>query len=296
MCDMTHSYVWHDSFICGTWLFHMWDMTHSYVWHDSFICVTWRIHMCDMTHSYVWQDSFACVTHSCAWHDTLICVTWPIHMCDMTHSYVWHDSFIRATWLIRMCDMTRSVCTVLCRNRIKRKFGYMTVEHTNVLILLLLFLSILISYHFIYSDSEQWTCGSWASQRLAGLLLLLYIYVNIWPHTRMYEMIRYSDLTHFICSDGWQWICSSWVRQGDAKLQCRGFQILRIHIFRYVAIEGFHVVQVCVRVCVYVCVCVRVCLYVFVCVFVCACVMCVCVCSICACAAWDLRSWWLVVD
>jgi len=26
---------------------------HSYVWHDSFICVTWLIHMCDMTHSYV---------------------------------------------------------------------------------------------------------------------------------------------------------------------------------------------------------------------------------------------------
>jgi len=24
------------------------------MWHDSFICVTWLIHMCDMTHSYVW--------------------------------------------------------------------------------------------------------------------------------------------------------------------------------------------------------------------------------------------------
>jgi len=62
-----------------TWLIHMCDMTHSYVWHDSFICVTWLIHMCDKTHSYVWHDSF-------------ICVTWLIHMCDMTHSYVWHDS------------------------------------------------------------------------------------------------------------------------------------------------------------------------------------------------------------
>jgi len=41
---MTHSYVWHDSFICVTWLIHMCDMTHSYVWHDSFICVTWLIH------------------------------------------------------------------------------------------------------------------------------------------------------------------------------------------------------------------------------------------------------------
>ena len=25
-------------------------VSHLYVWHDSFICVTWLIHMCDMTH------------------------------------------------------------------------------------------------------------------------------------------------------------------------------------------------------------------------------------------------------
>jgi len=92
---MTHSYVWHDSFIFATWLIHMCDMTHSYVWHDSFICEIWLIHMCDMTHLYVWHDSF-------------ICVTWLIHTCDMTHSYVRHDSFIHVTWLIHTCDMTHS--------------------------------------------------------------------------------------------------------------------------------------------------------------------------------------------
>ena len=27
-------HVWHDSFICVTWRIHMCDMTHSYVWHD----------------------------------------------------------------------------------------------------------------------------------------------------------------------------------------------------------------------------------------------------------------------
>jgi len=32
MCGMTHSCVWHDSFICVTCLIHM--------WHDSFICVS----------------------------------------------------------------------------------------------------------------------------------------------------------------------------------------------------------------------------------------------------------------
>jgi len=115
MCHMTHSPVWHDSFICVTWLIHMCDMTHSYVWHDSsyvwhdsFICVTWLIHMCDMTHSYMWHDS------SYVWHDSFTCVpglmqfaTWLIHICDMTHLYVWHGSFIcvlPATYIVNSFD------------------------------------------------------------------------------------------------------------------------------------------------------------------------------------------------
>ena len=118
MCDMSHWYVWDDSFICVTWLIYMCDMTHWYVWHDSLVCVTWLIDMCDMAHSYVWHDSLVCVT----W--PLISVTWLIHMCDMTHSYawlscvtgliddrcdmthsyVWHDSFICVTRLIYMRD------------------------------------------------------------------------------------------------------------------------------------------------------------------------------------------------
>ena len=81
---MTHAYVWHDSFICVTWLIHMCDMTHAYVWHDSFICVAWLIHMCDMTHAYVWHDSF-------------ICVPWLIQMCAMTH-HACHESIIWPTW------------------------------------------------------------------------------------------------------------------------------------------------------------------------------------------------------
>jgi len=109
ICDMTHSYVWHDSFICVTWLIHMCDMTYSYVWHDSFICVTCHIHMCDMTHSYMWHDSF-------------ICVTWLIHMCDMTYSYVWHDSFVYVTWLIHICDMTRMA--LICVTHMNSSFVY----------------------------------------------------------------------------------------------------------------------------------------------------------------------------
>jgi len=108
MCDMTHSYLRHDSsigltLICVSSLIHMCDMTHSYARHDSCICATW---LCDMmTHSYVWhEDSFVCVTR----HDSFICVTWLIHMCVVTYPYVWRDSFICATWLMHMCDITHS--------------------------------------------------------------------------------------------------------------------------------------------------------------------------------------------
>jgi len=124
-CGMTHSCVWHDSFVCVwrdsliwvAWLIHMCCMTYSYVWYDSFICVTWRIHMCGMTHAYVLHDSFICVTwhihicdmtHPYVWRDSFIFVIWLIPMCGITHSYMWHDLYICVTWLIHMCDMTRS--------------------------------------------------------------------------------------------------------------------------------------------------------------------------------------------
>ena len=85
---MTHSHVWHDSFIFVTWFIYICDMTRSHVWHDSFTCVTWLVHMFDMTHSHVWHD----MTHSHVWHDLSTCVTWLIHMCDTTdatHSNQW---------------------------------------------------------------------------------------------------------------------------------------------------------------------------------------------------------------
>jgi len=33
--DTTHSYAWHDSFICMTWLILMRDMTNLFTWHAS---------------------------------------------------------------------------------------------------------------------------------------------------------------------------------------------------------------------------------------------------------------------
>ena len=32
--------------VCVTWRIHMCEMTHAYAWHDSFICVTWLIEWC----------------------------------------------------------------------------------------------------------------------------------------------------------------------------------------------------------------------------------------------------------
>jgi len=134
MWEMTHSYVWHDSCICETWLIHMCDMTHAYVRHDVFIYVTrvhsrvchevhewhmthmtihqicdvcdmthvmWHVLMWDMTHWYMWQLLIHMCVTSCIylhmWHDSYICEIWLIHTCDITHAYVRHDVFIRAT-------------------------------------------------------------------------------------------------------------------------------------------------------------------------------------------------------
>jgi len=91
--NVTHSYVWTDSFIRETWLIHVrhdsfiyeWVMSrNSSSWHASFIRVTWLLHMCDMTHPPRLHPTPSTK------------VTWLIQLCDVTHSYV--------TWLIHMCD------------------------------------------------------------------------------------------------------------------------------------------------------------------------------------------------
>jgi len=143
--DPTHPYVWHDSFICVTWLTPQcgFAMTHSpsYVWIHWFTCVTWLTHTCDMTlfiglpchcalqlpHAYMWHDLFNHVRH-----DSLHRVGRPCHRAlHLPHAYVWRDSFIHVwhdslhrigrpgkhfppsscmcvTWLVHVCDMTRS--------------------------------------------------------------------------------------------------------------------------------------------------------------------------------------------
>jgi len=91
MCDMTHSYVWHDSFICVTWLIHMCDMTHSYVWHDVFMCVPWLANLCAMTH-WCMARLGGKIDTWCVRHDSFICVTRLVHACVMNRFFVCNES------------------------------------------------------------------------------------------------------------------------------------------------------------------------------------------------------------
>ena len=73
------------------------DMTHSYVWYNSW---------------YIWHGqglvNATSLSHWYVKHDLLIrdmtyqCVTWPTHP--------WHDSFIRVTWLVYFCDVALGIC------------------------------------------------------------------------------------------------------------------------------------------------------------------------------------------
>jgi len=86
MCDMNRLYVWHESFICVTWIIYMCDATEMYD----------MTRVCDTTHFYLWHDP---------WHNTgasggamlqrethtptALLPAIGIYMCDMTHLHVW---------------------------------------------------------------------------------------------------------------------------------------------------------------------------------------------------------------
>jgi len=251
ICDMTHSYVRHDSFICATWLIHTCDMTHPHVWHDPFIRMTWLIHICDMTRSYVWQYSF-------------IYVTWLIHTYDMTHSYVRHDSFIRLAWLIHMCNMTRSyvwhdtsraplastisktlrsvlvcvcVCVLVCVCVYWRVCVYVfvcvRVVNLSVSVCLYIYCCHLSCALFMWHDSFIWV--SW--------------------------LIHTCDLaSSYVWHDSF--ICVTWLIQGTVGLNnLKNTAYINVVVQALTCVAELRCVCVCVCVCVRVCVCVCLCVY-----------------------------------
>jgi len=140
--DMTHSYVGHVSFICGTWLIHKCSLqlmaapVFEFMRQNSFISATCLIRMWDTSHSYVGHDSS--INARCSWRQRLCSNLWShkldhvphlnevcptCHdMWDIPHLNVGHDSFINtyntaggsasayihATRLICMRDMAHS--------------------------------------------------------------------------------------------------------------------------------------------------------------------------------------------
>jgi len=156
MWDITHSYVGHDSSVCQTRLFQRHSLIYrctyvhrqtksqfSYVWHDSFLCGTWlicmsntfstNIHRCIDVRMYIDRPNHSfhmcAMTHSYVRHDPIIRGIRLIHMCGMTHPYVRHDSFMCESWLIRMCDVTRlPTCVTWLIHRHTRMYRYMYVH------------------------------------------------------------------------------------------------------------------------------------------------------------------------
>jgi len=105
MCHVTHSYAWHDTFMCVTWFIHMCYMTNSHVWHDSrqgqrsYKYSIALIHMSDRC----MYTSFKCVTHT--WIDiyTVCCMClWVYtHACICTCIYIY--KYINAWMRINIC-------------------------------------------------------------------------------------------------------------------------------------------------------------------------------------------------
>jgi len=107
MCDMTHFFVWHDSFKCVTWLIHMCDMTHSYVshmlhvtWLIYMIYVTSLMHMCTMTHIY--YQFVTWMSHVTHW------MSHAAHEKDSRYTYAWVMSHI---WMSHVTHMNESCHT-----------------------------------------------------------------------------------------------------------------------------------------------------------------------------------------
>ena len=113
----THSYLWHDSCICATWLIHMYDMTLWETWgaERSFSTFQWvklRINeSCHIRMSHVTHLNESC--HTYEWVMSQIWMSHGTHMNELCHLYEWvllhiwmshvtriHESCYTYTWII----------------------------------------------------------------------------------------------------------------------------------------------------------------------------------------------------
>jgi len=169
MHDMTHLYVWHDSFICVTWDIHMCAMTHRGHEDDGSLiynCLTWLIYLrnpqliyvCDMTHLYAQNNDsqMSHVTHMCYMCDMthlyvqlMMCANSSVSHC--AHTYVWHDSSICAEQLIHTWDMTRHD-THMYISYSTYVISHICISHSSLQWL---------SSHLYVSHDSWWEVGDW---------------------------------------------------------------------------------------------------------------------------------------
>jgi len=104
LCDMAHSWVWHDSFIC------------AWVWHDSFICAAYCIVLI-ATNCNICNSLQHTMSTSSRYPST--------SLCDML-------SFMSVTWLVRMCQTRTWLFISVTRCSIYNKLQH-TATHCNTL-------------------------------------------------------------------------------------------------------------------------------------------------------------------
>jgi len=207
----------HDSF--QTWLMSTCARTYLDVWHDSFICVTWLcvtslIHSCER-----WLISTFDRTRSYLWHDSFKCVTWLTHMCDLTHSSVWHDSFQRVTWLVHTSDMPRSYMWHVSLNsrrhlrtrHVSQPYDMWHIPLKYQMVYAMMMKCMWGRYNIMHSNVSDDACMSWRIQVYETMMKCI------------------CDITH---SNVWNGVCNDdemYVR----TIQRNVFKYLRRHIQMY---------------------------------------------------------------
>jgi len=255
MCDMTHSYVWHDSFLYAAWLIQLCDTTHSHVWHGSFTCVTCLNDMCDMTHSP-------------ARHDSLVWFVYIIHIrvCDMTHSpyvntysYVWYKIFV-CILKIHMCDVTHSPYIYIDVHALRTSFVWVVcITHIHMCDMTH---SPIFAYIYIYMCDITHPSGSCVSHTFtcAAWLIHLYIHTYIDVHLQNTSFVWFVCITHIqmcsmthspICAYIYLYIYATWlirvVRVYHARSRVRRDSLTYTYIHTYTTYE-------CIDMYMYVCI------------------------------------------